>query len=215
MRITMDYVEYIKHFPLKTFQKSELLLQKGDHAEYFIAIREGFVKITSINDTGTERLLWVAGRYDITPMEQLFSSRSNIRYFYTALTDGSFYAINKKDFMEKAKTTPLLMEQVAKGMASHYDDLLDHIDAVDASTVKERLMRILSYLAKRFSGDEEVDLYEEGLTLTHQDLASMIGSTRETTSLTLSQLRTEKLIDYDRLKFVVYVDKIEEKLETV
>ncbi len=136
------------------------------------------MKITSINDAGVERLLWIAGRYDITPIEQLFSSSAEVRYFYTALTDVNFYAVDKKEFMQKAETSPSLMAQVAKGMAAHYDDLLEHIDAVDTSTVKERLVRIVCYLARRFSGEKEVNLYDHGLTITHQDLASMIGSTR-------------------------------------
>ena len=149
-------MEYVQQFPLKEFQAGELLLQKGDDATCLMAIREGFVKITAISDTGVERLLWIAGRYD---------------------------------------------------------DFLDRINTIDTATVEERLIRTLCYLAERFSGGDTVDLYKEGLKLTHQDLASMIGSTRETVSLILSQLRREGVIEYGRKKFVMQPGQLMKKIE--
>ncbi len=211
----MSTVEYVQQFPLKTFQRSEVLLQKGDSLEYIMAIRDGFVKITSISDTGVERLLWIAGRYDIVPTEQLFSKNAKVRYFYTALTKGTYYAVDKKDFLKTATETPSLMIEIARGMSTHYDDFLEHIDAVDTATVKERLLRTLCYLSERLSGNSIVDLYAEGLHLTHQDFAAMIGSTRETTSLTLNELRQSGLIEYDRKRFVVYVERIMEVVEKI
>jgi len=207
----MKIASYIQNFPLKTFQRGELLLQKGDPGSQLMAIRDGFIKVTSINANGVERLIWIAGRYDIAPTEQLFSKHGNVRFFYTALTDGSYYAVEKADLLENANEDPAFMAEIAKNMSLHYDDFLQRIDAVDTATVKERLMRTLLYLAERLSADSVVDLYEHGLRISHQDLSSMIGSTRETTSVMLSELRNEELIEYSRQKLTVSVDKL--KLE--
>lgn len=202
----MDIVNYIRQFPVKDFKRGELLLQKGDPTHNLMAIREGFIKVTSINTSGVERLVWIAGRYDIAPTEQLFSKRGSARFFYTALTDGSYFELNKEDLLKVANTEPTLMSEIARSMSLHYDDFLQRIDAVDTATVKERLMRTLCYLAERLGADANVDLYEHGLKLSHADLASMIGSTRETTSLMLAELRKEKMINYNRQRLVVSVD---------
>ena len=204
----MEIASYIQNFPLKTFQRGELLLQKGDSGSQLMAIRDGFIKVTSINANGVERLVWIAGRYDIAPTEQLFSKRGNVRFFYTALTDGSYYGVDKIDLLEHAEKDPAFMGEIAKNMSLHYDDFLQRIDAVDTATVKERLMRTLLYLAERLSADSVVDLYAHGLRISHQDLSSMIGSTRETTSVMLSELRKEELIEYSRQKLTVSVDKL-------
>lgn len=203
----MSTVEYIKKFPLQTFARGEVLLQKGDPLTHLFAVREGFVKVTSINDEGVERLLWIAGRYDVAPTEQLFSQSGKVRYFYTAMTSGSYYAIPKKDFLQLAADEPRVMTEIARNMSLHYDDFLQRIDAVDNATVKDRLIRTLHYLAERLSADNAVDLYSHGLRLTHQDLAAMIGSTRETTSLTLAELRREGKVDYSRTFFRVFIDQ--------
>ena len=204
----MNTVEYIQKFPVKRFQRGEILLQKGDPLEYIMAIREGYVKATSISDGGIERLLWIAGRYDFAPVEQLFSKQGKARFFYTALTDGHYYEVDRAELITKAHDYPSVMADIAHGMSEHYDDFLQRIDTIDGLSVRERLLKTLYYLAQRFSASSDVNLYEQGLQITQQDLAGMIGSTRETTSITLSELRNEGFVNYDRKCFIIHTDKI-------
>lgn len=209
----MDIVDYVKDSPLKTFRRGEVLLQKGESNQHLMALRTGFLKVTSINSDGVERLVWLPGRYDIAPTERLFSKTGTVRFFYTALTDGSYYQLDKQEFLTLAEQRPELMAEIARGMSDHYDDLLQHIDAIDATSVRERLLLTLLYLAERISADETVDLCEHGLVLTHADFANLIGSTRETTSLTLSRIREEGFIDYSRGRCVVFTKKIRSDFE--
>ena len=208
----MDIVNYIQQFPTLTFRRGELLLQKGDASTQLMAIREGFVKVTSISESGVERLLWIAGRYDLAPTEQLFSKNGKVRFFYTALTDGSYYAVDKKQLLIVASGEPKIMSEIALNMSLHYDDFLQRIDAVDTASVKQRLMRTLRYLAQRLDAGAVVDLYSHGLKLSHQELSEMIGASRETTSLMLSELRKEELIEYSRQSLIVHVDDVETAL---
>ena len=208
----MDIVNYIQQFPTLTFRRGELLLQKGDATTQLMAIREGFVKVTSISESGVERLLWIAGRYDLAPTEQLFSKNGKVRFFYTALTDGSYYAVDKKQLLSVASGEPKIMSEIALNMSLHYDDFLQRIDAVDTASVKQRLMRTLRYLAQRLDAGAVVDLYSHGLKLSHQELSEMIGASRETTSLMLSELRKEELIEYSRQSLIVHVDDVETAL---
>lgn len=209
----MDSVEYIKQLPVRQFERGAVLLQKGDPLDFIMAIREGYIKVTSISDGGIERLLWIAGRYDFAPVEQLFSKQGQARFFYTALTNGSYYEVDRTELITHASEHASIMEEIAKGMSEHYDDFLQRIDSVDGLSVRERLLKTLFYIARRFSASNDVNLYEEGLRITHQDLAGMIGSTRETTSFALSELRAEKYVTYDRKCFIVHTDTIEAALD--
>jgi len=211
----MDIVEYVKEQPMRTFSRGEVLLSKDDPIASLFAIRTGYIKVTSISASGVERLVWIAGRYDITPTEQFFSKYGSTQFFYTALTDGTYYELDKKEFLEIAGNNPELMTEIAKSMSSHYDDFMTRLDAVDAATVSERLLRTLYYLGQRLSANGSVDLYEHNLKLTHRDLAAMISSTRETTSLMLAEFRSKKLISYSRTSFVIHIDAIREALEEI
>lgn len=211
----MDIVEYVKQRPMREFSRGEVLLSKDDPITSLLAIRTGYVKVTSISASGVERLVWIAGRYDITPTEQFFSKHGSTQFFYTALTDGTYFELDKSDFLDRASNEPHLMTEIAKSMSSHYDDFMTRLDAVDATTVKERLLRMLCYLGQRVSAEAKVNLIDYDLKLTHRDLAAMISSTRETTSVILSELRKEGFVDYTRQHFIINVDAIQETLENL
>jgi len=206
----MDSVNFIKNFPIVSFKKGDVLLSEGQVSESLFAIRSGFVKVTSIHEDGTENLLWIEGRYDTVPTEKFFSTREQVQYFYTALTDGSYYDINKKAFLEFAYSNIAFMTEIAKNMSNHYDDLLLRINSIEQASVQKRLIATLYYLGEKLSANDTVDFIEEGLRLTHGELAAMVSSTRETVSLELSKLKERELIDYDKTKFVVYLSKLKQ-----
>jgi CRP-like cAMP-binding protein len=203
----MDVINFVKNYPVKHFTKGEALISEGDISDTLYAIRSGYVKVTSLDDNGNERMLWIAGRYDIVPTERLFSRHSPLQFFYTALADGDVYQINKADFLAKAKADAGLMTEIATSMSGHYDDLLSRVNSIGQTSIHDKLVATLRYVAERFSADQSVDLYQLGLHLTHKDIAEMIGSTRETTTLELRKLQQAGSIEYDRKKFIVHVDK--------
>lgn len=209
----MNSAEYIRQSPIKSFRRGEVLVSAGDVIGMLFAVREGFVKVVSISNSGVERIVWIAGRYDIAPAEQLFTQHAKATFFYIAMSDGSYYNVDKAAFLQQARKTPSLMEDIARGMSEHHDDVMGHLKAAEATTVKERLLRTLCYIAKRFSAEAEVDLCQKGFRITHQELATMIGATRETTSLELLKLRKSKFIQYDATCFIVHVDKINQLLD--
>lgn len=205
--VRMDVINFVKKYPIKSFTKGQMLISGGDTSDVLLALSSGYVKVTALDDAGNERLLWIAGRYDIVPTERLFSRHTPLQFFYTALSDGAAYQINKADFLAYATTDLRLMTEIATSMSTHYDDLLSRISSIEQTNVRDKLIATLRYLAERFSADTSVDLHQLGLKLTHKDLAEMIGSTRETTSLELQKLNKLGWISYDRTKFIIHLDR--------
>lgn len=201
----MDIVTFVKQFPVKSFSKGQVLLSEGDITDSLLAIRSGFVKVLTHDTNGSERILWIAGRYDIAPSEQLFAIRRPLQFSYIALSDGQAYLINKTSFLKTANADAVLMGEIARSMSGHYDDLLSRISSAEQTSVRQKLIATLLYLASRFSAESSVDLYRLGLHLTHEDIATLIGSTRETVSLELQKLRQNGIIAYDRQSFVINV----------
>lgn len=210
----MTTADYIRKHPLKEFKKGEIILHGGATSENLYAVRNGFVKIISYSIAGDVRFLWLAGRYDVLPTEHLFLLSKPLDFFYIALTDVSVYEIKKTDFLEHAKANQSLMTDTAIAMSTHYDDLLTRISAMEQTSVRTRLLATLCHISERFSSSETVDFYALGLILTHQDLADMINSTRETTTLELQKLRNEGCIDYSRNKLVVYYSACHQTLQS-
>lgn len=204
----MDSIQFIKQFPIVTFKKGEVLLSEGQSSASLFAIRTGFVKVWSLDESGVENLLWIEGRYDTVPTEKFFSLNDSVEFYYTALSDGSYYDVNKKAFLDFAYENQGLMQEIAVNLSSHYDDLLLRIHSVEQASVRKKIASTLHYLAEKLSASDTVDFIEAGLRLTHSDIAALVGSTRETVSLELNKLKESGAIDYDKTKFIVYVEKL-------
>jgi CRP-like cAMP-binding protein len=208
----MDIISYIKSFPVRTFSRDEILVASGEANDTLLAIREGFVKVTALDDVGRQKLLWIAGRYDIVPVEQLFSKRA-VHYFYSGFTDGSAYVMDKSSLLDHMDDHPHVMTEIAHGLSEHYDDLLMRVNAVEQSDIRAKLLHVVRNICLKFSSSDTAHLHEIGLNLTHQDLADMIGSTREAVSLEMAKIKSDGLIDYTRSTFIVNMKAIEADIE--
>lgn len=209
----LSIIEFVKSFPLQTFSKNEALLNADQPSDCILIVRDGAVKVSSFSDDGTEKILWLAGRYDIVPAEGLFSRSSTPRYFYTAFSDGSAYAVNKKEFLSVASANVGIMEQLTRGLSEHHDDLLERLNSVGQPNLRSKILFMLHALCEKFSGADVVHLHELGLNLTHQDIASMVDATREAVSIELKQLQYEGYVDYSRSTFTVFYGKVDDAIK--
>lgn len=93
-------------------------------------------------------------------------------------------------------------------MFSHLrDEEMSHV-IEKTSSMKEIKRGDILYL----QGTSDRDIYILKIKLTHQDLSELIASTRETTTLTLNNLKKDGLIDYGG-KYIRIIDK--DRLEAI
>jgi CRP/FNR family transcriptional regulator len=116
--------------------------------------------------------------------------------------------MNKGDLLPHIGDTPDIMGEIARGLSEHYDDLLMRMNAVEQSDIRSKLMHVIHNLCAKFSTSATVSFHGMGLNLTHQDLADMIGSTREAVSIEMAKLRADGLVDYSRSTFVVHAETL-------
>ena len=206
-------IDYIKRLPIRDIKKDTLLFPVGLVAENCYAIRSGFVKVSSLDSDGREQLHWIAGRYDVIPTEAFFRRNHDLEYFYTALSDISVYEISKAQPLEMATKDPAVSLEIARGMSEHYDDLMFRVKSEGRANLREKIMFTLIFICQRFGdGGDIVELHSLGLPLTQQDLANMVGATRESTTIELNRLRDEGFIDYSRARFEIDSDKLKQSL---
>jgi CRP-like cAMP-binding protein len=82
-----------------------------------------------------------------------------------------------------------------------------HLHALEQLKAREKLLHILQYLVLRFGHEESKNCYKIDLRLTHQDIANLVGLTRETVSTEISKLRKDKILTIKDLHYIVDTDK--------
>jgi CRP-like cAMP-binding protein len=83
-----------------------------------------------------------------------------------------------------------------------------HIYALEHSHAQDKLVYILQYLVARFGVKMNDGRVKIGLRLSHQDIAEMVGITRETTAVELHRLKEKGFIDYQRFTYIIDVVKL-------
>lgn len=188
----------------RQFSKKRTILFQGEVPRSVMVLESGLVKVYGITTGGDQRTITLLGAGDVFPVECVFDRSRVSLYYYEALTDCAVLTLPKADFLGALERDQALSQQIFQNYMAHYTTATMHIYALEHSHAAEKLVYILQYLVARFGEKTERGMTKIDLRLSHQDIAEMVGLTRETTAVELHRLKDRGLIDYGR--FVYYVN---------
>jgi CRP/FNR family transcriptional regulator len=105
--------------------------------------------------------------------------------------------IHKDDFLRLAQANPKVALRVSKLVGQRLVEIETKLEDIIFKGVRERLARALLHLSEQY-GEQEAEGVRLRFRITHEELAQLIGATRETTSLALGELEREGLISKKR-----------------
>jgi CRP/FNR family transcriptional regulator len=189
---------------LRQFQKGRTILFQGEVPRSVLALKKGMIKVYGITSNGDQRTVTLLGPGDVLPMSWVTDKAPVCLYYYEALTDCTVLAISKDDYQLEMNHNTDLRNQMLENYVSHYVGATMHIYALEQSHAQDKLSYLLQYLVARFGVVEADGKTKIDLRLSHQDIAEMVGITRETTAVELHKLKKKGFISYQ--KFTYYVD---------
>jgi CRP-like cAMP-binding protein len=204
----------MKQFPTTQFEKGATILLKGEAPEILYGIKSGFVKGYDIDATGAEQLVWLGTKGDFFPVAWAFSLSPNVQYFFSAFSDVTLYKISREAFLKFLEQNHSALLEVTQRLVIRFGDAMRHLNATEKTKAEEKIAHTLYFLSLRFGhiSDSKKNEREVDLPITHQDIANLLGLTRETVTTELKRLKDSGLIYYDKSRFVIYQDKLEELL---
>ena len=177
----------------RRFAKHQFVVREGEPGDTFFIIANGSVAVTRIGPDGRETILSILKEGDFFGEMSMFDSSLRSASIKT-LTDVEVGAVRRDDFMGLIDTNP----QIGKLLVIELSDRLRQANALIAATtsqdIRARLAALLLNLAEQFG--EAVDNGTRiTLRLTNQEMANMIGTTRETVNRTLNRFWDDRLVD--------------------
>lgn len=192
----------------RQFAKRRTILFQGEVPRSTMVVQSGIVKVYGITSGGDQRTVTLLSAGDIFPVECVFDKSRVSLYYYEAVTDCSIFSVPKTDFLNVLNTNKELKDHIFQEYMAHYTSATMHIYALEHSHAQDKLVYILQYLVARFGEKQPNGLTRINLRLSHQDIAEMVGLTRETTAVELHRLKDKGLIDYQRFSYFVNVSEI-------
>jgi CRP-like cAMP-binding protein len=181
----------------RRFAADEMLFWEGEACAGIFLIVEGSVKIFKTSPNGREMMLALESAPATVAELPLFDGGpypASVR----AVEPVAALFVNKSDFQNVCRQYPDVALKVLAVVGRRLRHLVGVVESMTFGSVTQRLARLLLD-ASRQAGSAEFDL-----PLTHQELASRLGTVREVVSRNLARFRAENLIRLDghRLRIV-------------
>lgn len=206
-KIPHKFIRFLNKYPLRKFRKNQTLLFQGEVPTYAYFIKTGIVKAYNITSNGDEQIIALNSAGDIVPESWILGEAPVAYYFYEAFVDCEVYIIPRTDLSKMIEEDNELTRMMLRRFIRLYTGSRMHINALEQPKSRDKLIHLLYYLMTRF-GEPNGRLTKVNLRLTHQTLANMIGVTRETIAVELSQLRKEKVVSYRQQTYSINKNKL-------
>jgi len=193
MRQTAELVEFFrKHGEHAVYQKDEFIIAPGEPLTGVFYIVEGLVKAYDITRYGEENLLIIRKGHEIFPLIWALTGRER-QVVYQALDRTTTLKVGRTQFVTMLRRNPEVLTPVMDMTLEMYRLHSERILNLEYRSVRERIISFLLTMAQRFGTKADGGLLID-VPLRHQDIASSINSSRETTSRELGALEQKGLL---------------------
>lgn len=179
-----------------SYRKHQVLCFPGQPGDTVFLLKEGRVKISRVNENKQEATICLLEPGEIFGEVEVMD-RTPHESLVQALEPVLVCEIARENFLRFLDRCPTVGIQILKtvggrlkNIESKYGDLVFH-------SAPARLAKLLVQLGDSM-GDREQDSIRLNVRLTHQNLANLIGTSRETVSALLSQFQRQGLLIQDR-----------------
>lgn len=182
----------------KTLQKGKKLFSEGDPIQGVCFIKKGFLKVELNGKQGRPLILKIAGQGTV------FGHRANMKHPYyscsaTAVSEVQYCYLPYDLFNEIVGKSPALRQQII-------NQFLDELELVEKKaiylahkSVREKVAEALLLLADAYQYEEKKQSFR--ISFCRQDIADLVGTTKEQVSKILKDFEKEGLIKCAAKKF--------------
>lgn len=186
----------MRHYP-----KHSVLVYEGDPGDALFIVVNGNVAVTRVSNDGKETILTILREGDFFgEMGVLDASPRSATI--KALGDVEVAILSRKDFLDMLARSAQMSLRLVLTLSSRLRATNQAIQAASYQDIRTRLASLLINLEKNF-GERVEGGTRLTLRLTNQEMANMIGTTRETVNRMLNRFWDEKLIDMRTANVVI------------
>jgi CRP-like cAMP-binding protein len=172
----------------RKYERNSLIYLPTDHSESVLLLTAGRVKIYHLTGEGKQALLAIIDPGELFGELAIFDSGVR-EEFAEAMESSTVVMIPGDEIQRLMEAHPNVSLGVTRLMGLRRRSVERRLKSLLFRSNRERLIHLLLELAEKY-GRPTPEGTLIGIKLSHQDLASMIGSTRETVTVLLGELQS-------------------------
>ncbi len=193
------------------YKKGEILIQADNSPSGIFYVTKGRVKQYSISKHGEEQILTIYKSPSFFPMMWAINNTPNAHYF-EALDDVEAWHAPKDTVVSFIRKEPEILYDFISRLYRGMDGLLSRIEYLMFGSAYQKVVFTILNIAGRF-GQKKGQKNEIILRITHKEIASFSGLTKETISRESQKLQKKGLIENkNHVIFIKNINKLQSEL---
>jgi CRP-like cAMP-binding protein len=199
------YAEFKDNHELIKLNKNDFVYVENDHAKSLYLIEKGKIKIGFVNDNGEEYVKTILKKGEIFGEKVVLGETSRGEYAQCMENGTSLCVVNNDTLESLVRDDKNFSVVLYKLIGLRIKKTERRLQLLLNKDCKTRLIELLEELAEEFgtkikSGNEVLIMHP----YTQNDLAKMIGTSRQTINTVLNELKAKNLLNYERKTITLY-----------
>ena len=194
-----DLEDLATHLIARRFPKNATVVEEGLTGDYMYVIQEGRAKVTKASEDGREKIMnfLEVGAFfgDMALLGDEGRSAS-----VKTLEESLLLALSRRDFNDLLRQSPDLALAVIEELANRLRETNEQARSLSFQGVEERTRNLFERIARR---EEAANGQLMTPTLTHQQIADMVGTSRETVTRAIKQLKGSGWLSQEGKRYVI------------
>ncbi len=175
----------------RRYPQGTVIFSRDDPADFLGIVKEGLVRLGSLSDKGAETTLHIFKPGEI--FGELLLAEERRAFTAAAAADALVTVVSRKNFLEILSSIPAVAGNFIRLLSMRLAKVEREFAAFGHTWSYHRLAMVLLDLAREH-GVETPRGTKIPVRLTHEDLAKLIGTTRETVTTQMNKLSRKGLI---------------------
>ena len=190
----IDTILQIESSTHKVFKNNDVITSAGSKDKNCYYIRSGYVKVYDLNSNGTIKIIGILTKDEMFPLIWGFDHPSETVYYYKAFGVTEVASVETTLLRQQLDENPVISRNAMLQFVYLTWDFMERIKGLQMPYTYEKLVRLMPYLAAKLGKKIAANRYDIMESMTQEEIAQMIGVTRESISAHMSRLEEEKIV---------------------
>lgn len=197
----LSFDSFFNQFPSRVYKKRSTIINAGILPTDVYYLKRGYARTFGVSSDGEELTMVIFQPGDFFPLIATIKP-SKINYYIESLSEIEIIQVPRLQFIDFLRSRQDLVVDLAMRLTARFEGVLTRMEYLVFGTAAQKLASMIIILGERF-GEKKDGKLSIKAPLTHKDLASLIGITRETTTLILSEFVKKGLILFSSKHIVI------------
>ena len=210
--VIREHLRELEQFSCQhTYERNQVVYFMDDPSDELYLIDSGRVKVVRVSTEGKEKIIDIYQEGDFFG-ELCICGGGKRADQAIAIEPTAVTSFKIKALLKLLPKKPELSLDLLLLYCGRLTEAQDQIATLAFDNIPQRLAKEILRLSQSTDSRQENGGVRLGITLTHEELAGLVGTSREIITTVMNQFRHQGLVDYTRRNIFVFPDRVEQYL---